>query len=105
MACYRREAGGIVLAVRLTPKAARDAIDGRAYLSDGSEVAVARVRAVPEKGAANKALTDLLARHFGVAKSAVAVIAGGSGRLKQVRIAGSAPDLAAIADALPMKTG
>lgn len=105
MGWYRREPGGIVLSVRLTPKAARDAVDGRAALSDGREIVVVRVRAVPEKGAANKALTDLLAVRFGVARSSVAVIGGGSGRLKQVRIVGSAEELAAVADGLPTKTG
>ena len=41
MPAFRTEAGAIVLAVRLTPRAGRDAIDGKAVLSDGREVSVA----------------------------------------------------------------
>jgi uncharacterized protein YggU (UPF0235/DUF167 family) len=46
---------------------------------------------VPEKGRANTALEVLLAKALGVPKSAVSVIAGGTSRLKSVRVAGS-PD-------------
>jgi len=40
-------ADGIVIAVRLTPKGGRDALDGMARLSDGQMVLKARVRAAP----------------------------------------------------------
>ena len=39
--------GGIALAVRLTPKGGRDAIDGIETLADGRAVLKARVRAAP----------------------------------------------------------
>ena len=47
MACFRAEGGGIVLSVRLTPKSSRDAVEGGGRLSDGTEVALARVRGLP----------------------------------------------------------
>ena len=50
-----------------------------ARLSDGRAVALARVRAVPDKGQANRALVDLLAKTLRVPKSAVEVIAGRDG--------------------------
>jgi uncharacterized protein YggU (UPF0235/DUF167 family) len=62
MACYRAVAGGVVIAVRLTPKAARETIDGIGRLSDGREVLIARVRTPPADGAANAALVMLLAK-------------------------------------------
>jgi len=93
-ACYRREAGGLLLGVRLTPRAARDAIDGIGLLSDGRAVAMIRVRALPAEGAANAALTGLLARSLRVGKSAVTIASGHSARLKQVRIAGDPDALA-----------
>jgi len=99
--CYRVEPAGIVLAIRLTPRAARDAVDGIGTLSDGRAVALARVRAVPDKGAANRALTDLLARTLRVPKSAVTVIAGATARLKQVRVAGEPGVLGAAIEAWP----
>ena len=71
MACYRVEPGAIVLTVRLTPKADRDAIDGIGVLADGRAVAQVRVRALPEDGAANAALVALIAKTFGRPKSAV----------------------------------
>jgi uncharacterized protein YggU (UPF0235/DUF167 family) len=55
----------------------------------------ARVRATPEKGAANAALEALIARVLGVPKSSVSVIAGGTSRLKTVTIAGDAEHLGA----------
>ncbi len=96
MACFRREADGIVLSVRLTPKANRDSVDGVGTLADGSEVALARVRAVPEDGAANVALIVLIAKTFGLPKSAVALVRGATQRVKQMRITGTPDQLAAI---------
>ncbi|MBI4366616.1 MAG: DUF167 domain-containing protein, partial [Deltaproteobacteria bacterium] len=43
-------AGGIALAVRLTPKGGRDAIDGIESLADGRSVLKARVAAPPSEG-------------------------------------------------------
>ena len=65
MACFRAAADGIVLAVRLTPKANRDSVEGIGGLADGREVALVRVRAVPAENAANAALVALLAATFG----------------------------------------
>ena len=96
MACFRRETGGIVLSVRLTPKADRDSVEGIGALSDGSQVALAHVRAVPEDGAANAALIGLIARTFGRPKSAVTLVRGATQRVKQIRIAGAPDQLAAI---------
>jgi uncharacterized protein (TIGR00251 family) len=88
-----REAGGIVLAVRLTPKADRDVIEGTGVLADGREVVRVRVRAVPEDGAANAALVRLLAKTLRHPKSAIELVSGATQRLKQIRIAGDPNDL------------
>jgi hypothetical protein len=86
--CYRLETDALVVTVRLTPRAARDAVDGVSTLSDGRPVAVARVRALPADGAANTALCDLLAKTLKVRKSAVTIVSGHTSRLKQARIEG-----------------
>lgn len=91
---FRLDREGLVLAVRLTPKSARDGVDGLGTLSDGRLVVLARVRAVPEKGAANAALEALLAKALGVGKSLVSVEGGATARLKQVRVSGDAADIA-----------
>jgi uncharacterized protein (TIGR00251 family) len=97
---YRRETAGIVVAVRLTPKADRDAIEGTGVLADGREVVRVRVRAVPEVGAANKALVRLIAEALKHPKSAVEVVSGATQRLKQIRIAGDPDDLVRRVEAL-----
>ena len=91
---------GIDLVVRLTPKAAADALEGLAQVADGSVHLKARVRAVPEKGAANAALERLLAKALGVPVSTVGVVAGGTSRLKTVRIDGDPAALSLAAERL-----
>jgi len=87
-------ADGLRVRVRLTPRGGRDAIDGRALLSDGTSVVLARVRAVPEDGRANAALTKLVAAALGVAGSDVAVVAGATSRVKTLAVRGDPGDLA-----------
>ncbi len=94
MVPWRAEDGGLLLDVRLTPRAGHDRLDGIKILSDGRPVLLARVRAVPEKGAANAALTKLLAKTLGIAKSDVSVHAGHTARVKTLRLAGDARSLA-----------
>lgn len=90
---WRIEPEGVVIAVRLTPGAPRDRLAGTEMLADGRMVLKARVRAVPEKGKANKALEALLAEALGVAPSAVTVLAGRTSRLKSVAVSGEAEAL------------
>lgn len=85
-------AGGVQIFVRLTPRASREDVSGVFYGADGAALQV-RVRAVPEKGKANKALLALLAKWLGVAKSDVTLASGGKSRLKRVHIAGSSDEL------------
>jgi uncharacterized protein YggU (UPF0235/DUF167 family) len=91
----RRTSGGVILAVRLTPKAARDEIVG---IEDrgGESVLKARVRTVPEAGRANAALETLIAHWLGLPPSRVSVAHGGKSRLKQVAIDGDAEALSRL---------
>jgi len=88
-------AGGIVLAVRLTPKGGRDAIDGIEFLADGRAVLKARVAAPPREGEANEALRRLIAKAAGVPPRDVALVAGAGARIKRLSIAGDGPTLIA----------
>ena len=76
----------MILRVRLTPNASVDRIDGVEQAADGSAHLKCRVRAIPEKGAANAALEKLLAKALKTPKSAVTVIGGSTARVKTVRI-------------------
>jgi uncharacterized protein (TIGR00251 family) len=96
--CYRLVPGGIVVSIRMTPKSSRDEVEGVTVLSDGRSVMKVRVRAVPDKGAANQALLALLAKALGVPKSSVEIVSGATARLKEVRISGEAAALAAAVD-------
>lgn len=91
---FRETEDGIELFARLTPRAASDRIDGVAKTADGRDHLAARVRAVPEKGAANAAFEKLLAGQIGLPKSAVKVIAGHTARHKTVRLEGDKTELA-----------
>lgn len=96
-AFYRRHDDGLDLHVRLTPKSARDAIEGVETAADGRCHLKARVRAVPEDGKANKALVKLVAKEIGLPASAVEIVAGETARLKTLRLRG---DTAALEDRL-----
>tara|TARA_R110002051_G_scaffold21137_1_gene56479 strand:- start:74 stop:361 length:288 start_codon:yes stop_codon:yes gene_type:complete len=76
------------LAVRLTPGADLDRIDGWDVDTEGRAILKVRVRARPVEGEANTALLKLLARTLGVPKSAVTLQRGGQSRLKMIRVEG-----------------
>ena len=86
---------GLRLTVRLTPRGGRDTIDGVETLADGRPVLKCRVRVAPSDGEANAALVALLARELDLPRSAVALVAGASARLKTVALTGDADRLIA----------
>jgi uncharacterized protein YggU (UPF0235/DUF167 family) len=67
--------------------------------ADGHAVLRLRVAAPPDKGRANAAAIALLGAALGVPKSAIAVTAGATSRLKTVTVAGDGAALAARLDA------
>jgi len=97
---YEANADGLRIRVRLTPRGGRDALERIDTLADGHVVLKARVRAVPEKGLANAALEALVAKSLRLPKSAVSVVAGGTGRVKLVGVSGRSAELAEKLDAL-----
>jgi len=89
---WRAERGGVSLLVRLTPKAARDAVEGITDTAEGPALK-ARVRAVPEDGEANAAVGRLVAEWLDVPRKSVALISGGKSRVKRLAVTG---DVAAL---------
>ncbi len=89
---WRVTPDGVVVRVRLTPKSSKDNIDGIEETAEGSALK-ARVRAVPADGAANEAVTRLVADWLGVAKGTVALGTGGKSRIKSLAVRGDATAL------------
>ena len=80
-------ADDVLLQVRVTPRARRNAIGA---MEEG--VLAVRLAAAPVDGAANKALIALLADALGLPKSAVRVESGERSRRKRLRISGLRAD-------------
>ena len=72
------------VAVRVTPRSSRNAIEG---VDDAGELRV-RVTAPPADGAANAAVIELVAKELRVPKSAVSVAQGATSRHKRLAIEG-----------------
>ena len=71
------------LQIRVRPRAGRNTIE----IGDDGQVTV-RVTAAPERGRANEAVVELLAKKLGVSKSSVTLVRGITSRDKVVRIDG-----------------
>jgi len=75
---------GILLDIRVIPRASRSAIAGT---RDGA--LLVRLNAPPVDGAANAELIDLVAKVLGVPKRAVTLISGERSRQKRILVAGA----------------
>lgn len=96
---------GVNLVVRVTPNARTSAIEGVHQRDDGKLVLAIKVREVPDKGRANKAVIALLAKTLDLPKSRISVTRGHTARLKTLSIMGdSAPLSAQIAALFPQNS-
>lgn len=85
---YAPVPGGVVLNVRLTPRARRDAIDRVCPDSDGRPLLQLRIAAPPVEGAANAALIAFVAKAIGLRKADVTIKSGELSRVKRLILAG-----------------
>ena len=71
----------MLLDVKVTTKASQSTVIGwnNGYL-------LVRLKAVPEKGKANAALTELLGDYFSLPKSQVEIVSGTTSRVKRIRL-------------------
>jgi uncharacterized protein YggU (UPF0235/DUF167 family) len=100
VSCWRADGGALLLSVRLTPRSAREGVGGLWTDEAGALWLKAQVRAVPEKGRANDALMQLMARVLDVPPRAISLAAGDTNRLKRLRIMGEPEALAQAIDLL-----
>ncbi len=96
----RADRDDLILAIRLTPKSAKDGIGGLWHDERGAVWLQASVRAVPEKGRANAALISLIAKHLHVPAKGVRLESGDTARLKRIRLVGMAGAAARISEGL-----
>lgn len=85
---FRTSDDGVRVTLKVQPRATRARIDGIAADANGESVLRVRVSAAPEGGKANEAVIGLLAKAWGMPKSALAIISGARGRTKTVLITG-----------------
>lgn len=94
----RAIADGVMVAVRLTPKASANAIRGIEQDAAGAAHIKVAVTAVPEDGKANAALLKLLAKTWRLPKTSLSIASGATSRHKVVHIAGQPDDLSHLLD-------
>ena len=80
---YTDKDGKLIFKVRVVPRASRSELVGE---HDGA--LRVRIAAPPVDGAANDELVRLLARAFGLPRSAIAITGGHTAKLKTVGVAG-----------------
>ncbi len=100
MTLGQRQGDDLLLPIRLTPKAKREALGGTWTGSRGESYLSASVTAPPDKGAANAALIAQIAKALSVPASRVALEAGATSRLKRLRILACPPEVEARIAAL-----
>lgn len=90
---FRACPAGVRVRLKVSPRAKRNAIGGLLDEPDGGRALKIAVSAAPEDGKANAAVVALLAKEWGVAKSAVSVVSGATDRRKVVEIRGPSQEL------------
>lgn len=84
--------------VRVTPRSSRDGVEAVADSAERPALKV-RVRAVADKGEANRAVEGVVAEWLGVPKRSVALSAGGKSRIKTLMVSGEPARLEALLSA------
>jgi uncharacterized protein (TIGR00251 family) len=92
-------AAGVVIDVRVIPRASRSAVAG----VRGDSLLV-RINAAPLDGAANAELIEVLATVLGVPRRAVSIVAGERSRQKRVQVLGIDANHARRALTIPAAT-
>jgi len=79
--------GAIRFAIRVSPRASRQGVEGIIRDADGGKLLKIAVNAPPEDGKANKEVLALLAKTIGIAKSRLSLVSGETARKKVVQLA------------------
>lgn len=82
---FTEAAEGLRLALRVTPRAGRNSVEG---VRDGR--LLVKVTAPPDEGKANAAVVKLLAKHFSIPPSSIELLSGATAREKLLLLRGIA---------------
>jgi uncharacterized protein (TIGR00251 family) len=85
---YSAVEGGVRLALKVAPRAARNELDGMVQDVEGRPLLKLRLKAPPVDGAANAALIAFLAEELGLRKADITIRSGETGRTKLLYLAG-----------------
>jgi uncharacterized protein YggU (UPF0235/DUF167 family) len=88
---WRRGKSGIELNARVIPRSSKDVVEGVDETAQGPALRV-RVRAIPDRGEANRSVERVVADWLGVPRTSVTVIAGTASRAKRIGVIGD-PDI------------
>jgi uncharacterized protein len=99
VSAWRAEPGGVLVRVKVQPKARRAGLAGLQPSADGPRLRIA-VGEAPADGRATRAACDALAAALDVAPSAVICVQGAAAREKLLRVAGEPALLGARLEAL-----
>jgi uncharacterized protein (TIGR00251 family) len=80
---FREAADGVIFTAKVVPGSSKTVICG---LLDG--MLKVKVLPPPEKGKANQALCQFLAKQLGVKRNAVSIVSGHSQPIKTIRVSG-----------------
>ena len=94
MSFYSAAQGGVLIQVKVQPKAARQKVGGLAASTDGDRLRVA-VTCAPEDGKATQSAMRALAQALDVSLSAIALVRGATSRQKTFHVAGDVARLMA----------
>jgi hypothetical protein len=90
---YAATEGGVRLALRLTPRASKNGVDGVTQDGEGRPLLKLRLAAPPVEGAANEALIVFLAKTLSLRKADITIRSGETSRVKILRLAGDSATL------------
>ena len=90
---FRMEPDGVRLAVRLTPRAHRNRLDGVVTGADGRAALHLRLVAPPVENAANKALIGFVADALDMRSADISIRSGETARLKILFLRGDAASI------------
>jgi len=93
---WRIDGDDLILAIRLTPRSAKERLGGQWRDEKDAVWLQAQVRAVPEKGRANAALIRLISKQLHIPAKDIVMDSGDVSRLKRLRLIGRARNAAAM---------